>query len=335
MPNILDDEISSAAYVGLAKPNWIQSVSAQAAKWVKAGLANVPKLFDQLVSGITSTAKNLAKSASNLIGFFGQWFKDDPVAATAGVAVGVGIGVILVEGTIALGSLVGGIGGLGGLVRLALTSGALGGVGAAINHVLGNPIGAVIQWLVQGVIYLYNFDWQISDADLDKQVEAALTPIYASAGIVLGHGVAAVVCGAVPGAGLVAMNLSTVHKIWETLKENTRNEIVSSIAGLVNTLANYANAKIFAEIFKTARKWIKMAEQDPFIKVGLQAINPNLPALIEHWGDKGNKPFRISTFIEEKIESIKDKNLKAFAQSGYQAFFNSCLDKLICLSFVV
>lgn len=328
MPHIKQTEISSGFFAGIADPTWLASVSQKALQWVASGLADTGKLFGQMVDGVGATAKNV-------VNFFGAWFKDDPLAATAGVVAGVGVGVLLVQGAIALGSVVGGIGGLGGLFRLASAAGILGGVGAAINQVLGNPIGALIGFLVQDVLFLYNFNWQITDEDIDKDVDSKLAAIYSSGGRFLGDAAASLVCGAIPGVALVKMNLSTIHKLWEVIGEQSKNELVNSIGGLVNSIGSFISAKAFAEIFKNGRKWIKMLDKDPTIRGLLSAVNPSLPALIDHWGEKGNKPFVLSQKVEEKIESIGDKNMKAFAQSFYNAAFNSCLEKLLCLSFIV
>lgn len=382
MAHIESNKTSSAIFGGFADLSWIGDKCAHCLDWLKQGI-NLGDVASGAAAFFTDLGVAAIKGAKAVLkGDFGKifnYFKKNPIRAigqTAGIAgvalAGVAIGAVVFTGIGAVGALVGapitaglaslGVsGGIAGFVGSLSGIGILGGILGGLNYLVGNPVGACIQWIVSGALFIYDFDFNLSDEELDKQAETAKAQIFGAAGTATGYALADIVCGYLPSLGLVKLNLTTAHKCWEIIGEMDKQELLSGITSLLGAVTNYANSLAFNAVFKNARKTAQAWAQDSNVKKLLDAIHPgfsktfqklgkaeetkNTVAGLTGFGGKINlvqeevkirkEPWTIRTHVEERIQKIKDPNKKAFVSGLYNAAFNSCTNQLLCLSFVV
>lgn len=309
---ILAAQTASAVYNGTADQGWMKSFVKGALEkpWVQKVIMSA----QQAISAITD-------AATRAWNFLTQWFRDDPVGATAGVVAGVlTLGVLIVVG----GQIAAFVGGLGLIGKIKLLIGA----GLALVS-----LGGVLRHIVRGVSYIWNFNFNITDAEIARQQAAALDGVYALAGDALGTLLGSVVCGTsvAAGVGLVRLDIAAAAKVIKVLAtdEDIREEITSRfhvlISGAGRAVANIA----FLEIYKNARKWIKSSARDGLLK----AILPgSWQKVIQAWGEEGSQAWSINGAIEDAIESISDSKIRNFLEAGYEAFTDACTETTITLS---
>lgn len=320
---LLDNQLSSAFFAGFADQKWVAEVSAGALDWVKAGFARV----SDLAKGIQSLAVKVIDTGKGIWNFFVKWFKDDPIGAVAGAGLVVATGVLLFMGATALGSVIGGLGGLGALKGMALAA-----AGAFVNNLLQNPVGKLIRFFVKQVQFLYNFDWNQTDEDLKKQQQNNIASLYGKAGEALGTALGGTICGILPGVAAVRMNLANMATMWQILDDDVKDEILSEFNALFNTTKRILADNFFKEAYMNVRKWIKANEG---IRSFIRSINPDFDKAIEYWGSKDSKPFTFAKAVEDAIEGIKDVNLRKFTEGLVENFMESCSESLIAISYAL
>lgn len=309
---IKDNEIASAVYDGIANNAWLKT-------FVSGILAN--PWVQKIRKGIRDIVEGVQILLKDPIGFFKQWFEDDPGAATAAAgAVGLSFGVLIILGGTAAGFL----GGLAGLkvVKLAI----VGGLGLI-------SLGGVLRHIVRGVQFIWNFDFNITDEKIAKQQEAALNGLYTLAGDALGNLLGTVVCGSsvAAGVGIVRFDIKAAVNVIRVMAadEDIRDEITSRFDTLISGSLRVASKIAFLEIYKNVRKWIKASAKNPLIK---SVLPGSWEKVIAAWGAPGSEPFIISEKIEEAIENIKDEKIRNFTEAFYEAFTDACTETTLTLS---
>lgn len=317
---ILDKQTASAILDGLADQDWVLNVSEEAIGWLKS-----PRLAAELlVADIKYEVQRIKNKIKDGWNFFTQWFRDDPVGASAGVGLGLACGVLLVGGAKVIGALVTGLS-----IRAVFTGLAKVALGTAANAILGNPIGACIRFLVRSAQFLYNFNWNATDKQYEEQQKEALKRLYSAAGTVMGTTVGGLACGFIGGVALVKLNVANLARLWEVAGDDLKDEIVASCNSLLAQSTNFVITSTFTEIYKNSRKAIK------FFTGNGKALKPFLPNLakgVEAWGEEGGKPWTFAKQVEEFVESIDDKNLQAFTETFIESAMDSCTEVLIGLS---
>lgn len=317
------NKLSSAYYGGTCDLKWLAEVSVDAVEWVKAGIARIPALLSGIKKGITELVSRLKEGWN----FFTSWFRDDPVGAVAGAGLVVASGVLLFMGGQALGAMVGGLSGLAALKGLAI-SGAIAGV----NALLDNPLGKCVRFLVRGAQYLYNFDWNQSDAEFKKQQQASINSLYGVAGTALGTALGATVCGVLPGIAAVRMNLANTAAMWEIINDDIKLEVLSQFNALLNSAKRVLQENLFKETYMNVRRWIK---GNSALRGYIKKVLPGADKAIEAWGDPNGKPFTFAKVVENAIDGIKDANQKAFVENAVEGFMETCTESLLSISYAL
>jgi hypothetical protein len=91
---------------------------------------------------------------------------------------------------------------------LALAAGGAFGTLIAGLAIVGIIAALPFLWnfAVKAITFVYNFNWNVTDAELDQQLEAKLNALYGMTGSVAGQLMGYFVCGALPGAVAFAFN---------------------------------------------------------------------------------------------------------------------------------
>lgn len=309
---IASSKTSSAIFGGYADSSWVSTFvdSALSQPWVQKVLSAGRE--------IVGSFRRFAERAWN---FFQNWFRDDPVGATAGAVAGVlTLGVVIVVGA-KVAAFIGGLS-LLSKIKLALT--------AAISLL---SVGAVIRHVVRGTQFLWNFNFNITDSQIRQQQEAALTSLYTLAGEVVGYGIGALVCGGATagGVGLARFNLRAAANVIRVLstEEDIKDELISRMNALINGTMRAVSTIAFLEIYKNARKWIKAAAQRPEIR---GVLPDSWEKVIEAWGKEGSEAWTIAEAIESAIENISDAKIRAFTEAAYESFTDACTETTLTLS---
>lgn len=204
-----------------------------------------------------------------------------------------------------------------------------------IGSIIGEAIGKFLdfsKWTLQslwsGVVaaasFVMNFNWNQSDAETNSQIDAAWLRISGLLGQAAGSFLGKVVCGAVPLAGILAINpnmgKAISKEVTEELLEELARELSLVARGVGQNLVNIGALWVFQNI----RRFIKGGSDEEFEKK-LKKAGYKAEDIQKSMAER-NKPFVIRQKIEEKIESIDNKYLREFVQETFEEFGQSCTE---------
>lgn len=176
-------------------------------------------------------------------------------------------------------------------------------------------------FVVNTVQYVFNFNWNITDKELDQQIEAKINTFYGMIGQTAGTAMGYLVCGALPGAVSFAFNPTVARVVLANVGEEAKSEVYGQIAqisrGCLNTLVQAAVGKSF----KSSRRWLKNPKS-PFYKI----LKDKLGDKFTNWGESAQPSFSFNQSVENRVEKIKDPRLKNFTQEFLENFSESCIE---------
>ena len=95
---------------------------------------------------------------------------------------------------------------------------------SAISSAISFSFTKLWSWIVGGVQFIYNFDWNISDTAIDKQVEGLWNSFGGILGGATGRAIGWISCGLVPAASIFSFNQSLgTHLLLEVGEHDRRN----------------------------------------------------------------------------------------------------------------
>jgi len=270
-----------------------------------------------------------------------DWYAEDPSGAAAGVTLG-GIfiylgGKVVVGAAQSLTSLISACRSLGVLGSLRAGAQALGGralyllghPGALLSRlVTGITVGAVMRWCAAGAMRLVNFNWNQTDAALEKTIETAQAQLWAVGGGTLGFLLGATLCGVAPGVRIARVNPSKLAAIKEVNQE-LYEEALPEIKNLINATIRVGTTKTFVEIYKNSRKFLKSLS--PTINK-IPLIGESISSWLDKWGAPDAKPWSINSGVQTLIKTISDENIQEFYKEAWEEFLESCQEAVFVLS---
>lgn len=180
---------------------------------------------------------------------------------------------------------------------------------------------ALYSAFIAGVNYLWNFNWNQSDEDLDKQTQSAINEIAGAAGSfvgdILGWG-----CGLTAGAVIATFDEAMANYVFKQLGEQALQDIAGHLANLVQVSATALTHSFFASSYKNIRNLFR--ESDADFKKHLVASGAK-PENIQKALDQRHKPWSFAKAYEETIQSIPNETLRTFIQSAGQEFASACI----------
>ena len=314
--NIKNNEGMSAVLMGISgAASWLNKFSKKASQWIKAKLLGIKSFLTGIGDFLKDLGKNSKGKPKKLLELLKGWFKDDPVGATAGGALVLIVGgIILTKGAI-IGAI--GSGGLAAIAKVGSIGSAIGtAVKAATTFAFKNKIisfvgtalfGGIVSNSVQylsNVGFIYNFDWNVSVESIREAQKQAMFRVVNQLGETAGMALGGLVCSALPG----------MAKTWYLINDDVKEEILDSYADLVMAAKNAARFMAFLETFKNTRDFIRNN-----VKTGIASIDKNIAG----WGVSG-EPWILSEKFEEAIESIPNEKVREFTENVLEGFIETC-----------
>lgn len=167
--------------------------------------------------------------------------------------------------------------------------------------------GVIVQWGIQAVKAIWNFDWNITDEAIEKQWDQSMKRIVTQLGATIGNLMGYVVCGF--GATYLIGKINPALGLY--LKEKVGEEALEEFCSNMGILANMgfrAMAQgMMMNIYKNVRYWIKEQAKNPdgwVSKTGRGIFGQNFDNMVKAWGEAGSKPWSFRKAKEDWIESI-------------------------------
>jgi hypothetical protein len=89
-------------------------------------------------------------------------------------------------------------------------------------------------WIVSGVQFIYNFDWNISDTAIDKQIEGLWNSFGGILGGAVGRTIGWIGCGLVPAATVFSFNQSMGAYLLKEVGEQAIDEMLDAASEVIN-----------------------------------------------------------------------------------------------------
>jgi hypothetical protein len=169
--------------------------------------------------------------------------------------------------------------------------------------------------------YVWHFNWNATDEQLDQQIRARWNQIAGQFGGVVGQFLGWIACGVVPGAVTLTFNEVAGALILKQVGEEMAEELAASIAALIRSAFQATAATAFVWAFKNARKLIR--NNSSLIR---QVFGAQAEKAIQAWGTANSKPWSFAKATEEAIERIPNEALRNFTEEMLEEFFESCVE---------
>ncbi|TFI53097.1 hypothetical protein BLD44_017280 [Mastigocladus laminosus UU774] len=171
--------------------------------------------------------------------------------------------------------------------------------------------------------YVLNFNINVTDEELDKQLESQIKRFYGLFGNVVGSSMGYLVCGAIPGALSFAFHPTLAAAIMRDLDDEAREEVLGQVNVISRTaVQTLINAEL-ANKFKSSRRFLKKNPDNPFDQFVRGMIGEKN---FKKWGDSNQPSWTIKkNIIENKVESLPG-GWKEFAEEALEAFGDSCIE---------
>lgn len=177
---------------------------------------------------------------------------------------------------------------------------------------------------VKASLFLLNFNWNISDKQLDDQIKQAEIALAGARGSLAGQSLGFAVCGLIPTATIAVFNEPLALYMMKELGEEAAEEISQSLANVINLQLQLQVRRGFTALFKNYRTLFRGAA------IGFAQTLVNFGVLDQESVDKANKnrnqPWSIAGALEDTIERIKDPQEQAYAEEFWDEFQEACIE---------
>jgi len=192
-----------------------------------------------------------------------------------------------------------------GLINFAkrFAGGILSWLWEKAGNLLSWSLAEVWSAIVQSGQTLWNFDWAISDAELDAEVEAGWAALAGLAGGTLGNAVGWLVCGIAPSALMLSINESLGLYLLKEVGQEAFDEFAANLGNLVRLLFQQQSRYAATWYFKKIRS--------------LLYPDKNFSKL---------EPWSFANQFEKFTESIDNNVLRQFVEEFFEELAEGCIE---------
>lgn len=263
--------------------------------------------------------------------------------AIVGAAVG---GGILGPAGLVLGAATGGITnllftGINGILELnnkvvdiAITTGAA-TVAVATSLAIQMATGVTFPQMIQGIMsfgeILYEFNWDTPDSKIYEQINSIFNSLYGTAGQFLGSTFAKLLLTGTLDPPKVVIDVRGLALAYGEYGDEKRKELMQGVTNFAWQGIDAAKRIGFLFAFVKGRDAVRKA-----IKAvpNIEKLAPDLWKFANEWGDEENpntvenevKDWKLSSWVEQKIESIPDPRIKDFVENFAESFKEGVVD---------
>ena len=175
-------------------------------------------------------------------------------------------------------------------------------------------------WIVGGVTFITNFNWNVSDEDISKQIEGLWNSFGGILGSAAGRAIGWIGCGLVPAAAIMTFNESLAIHLLKEVGEQAIDEMLDAAAEVVQAGFRMGVQTSFLWLYKNVRRALK----DPNNPFGMALRGIVGGKTVDEWG-KGES-WTIASSIENAIESIPNTFLKNFVEEAWEEGTEACIE---------
>ncbi len=183
--------------------------------------------------------------------------------------------------------------------------------------------------LVNSIQFIWNFNFNETDTNLDKMVERLNVRIASQLGSTLGNLTGYLACGIIPAAGIFTLNEAMGMYLLKEVGEEALEEFVANIRSLIQVSAQALVQRSIINSFKSVRRALKGYFKDSSSKQSKmvrRVFGNGFNNAVKGWGTEGSQPWSFAGKLEEKLDSIKNPVTRAFAEEFLEEFGEGCIE---------
>lgn len=175
-------------------------------------------------------------------------------------------------------------------------------------------------WIVGGVQFIYNFNWQMSDTAIDKQIEGLWNSFGGILGGAVGRAIGWIGCGVVPAAAIFSFNQSLGTHLLKEVGEQALDEMLEAASEVINASFRMGTQATFLWLYKDVRRALK--DPNNIFGQGLRAVLGS--KTVDNWGT--GESWTIAKAVEEKIEAIPNVFWRNFTEEMFEEGSEACIE---------
>jgi hypothetical protein len=191
---------------------------------------------------------------------------------------------------------------------------------SAISSAISFSFTKLWGWVVGGVQFIYNFDWQMSDTAIDKQVEGLWNSFGGILGGAVGRSIGWISCGLVPSAAIFTFNQSLGTHLLLEVGEQAIDEMLDAASEVINIGFRLGAQATFLWLYKDVRRALK--DPNNVFGQGLRAVLGN--QTIDNWGT--GESWTIAKAVEKRIEAIPNVFWRNFTEEMLEEGSEACIE---------
>ncbi|MBW4425323.1 MAG: hypothetical protein KME50_12955 [Nostoc desertorum CM1-VF14] len=178
-------------------------------------------------------------------------------------------------------------------------------------------------WCVSTKQFLWNFNWNATDAQLDANIKGKWTALAAQLGGTLGNAFGYLACGIVPGAIIFAFNEPLGMVVLERVGAEALEEFLDNLGSLLNSALLLGIQILITETYKNVRKLIKSNS-----KLIGKLFGKKAEKAVQAWGTEGSKPWSFAQATEDFLDNTfgQEGAAREFAEEFLEEADEACIE---------
>jgi len=191
---------------------------------------------------------------------------------------------------------------------------------SAISSAISFSFTKLWGWIVGGIQFIYNFDWNMSDTAIDKQIEGLWNSFGGILGGAAGRTIGWISCGLVPAASIFTFNQSLGTHLLLEVGEQAIDEILDAASEVINVGFRMGAQATFLWLYKDVRRALK--DPNNIFGQGLRAVLGS--KTIDNWGT--GESWTIAKAVEKRIEAIPNVFWRNFTEELLEEGSEACIE---------
>ncbi len=176
-------------------------------------------------------------------------------------------------------------------------------------------------FIVQAKQYIWNFNWNATDAQLDTEINNRFKQLAIQLGGATGNALGWLFCGVVPAATIMAFNEPLGAYALKAVTEEGLEELADNFGALFKQLYIQGTIAVATWAYKSVRKVIKSNAKF----VG-KIFGAKIEYALQAWGEKDSKPWSFAMSYENALEKIPNATLREAVEEFGEEFDEACTE---------
>ncbi|UYD38977.1 hypothetical protein [Tolypothrix sp. PCC 7601] len=169
--------------------------------------------------------------------------------------------------------------------------------------------------------FIWNFNWNMTDDEIDQQIANSWNAIGSMLGGTLGNAFGQLVCGVLPSAYIFTFNEALGAHLLADVSEELAEEFIANLSNLIRYTFMSGVQQLLLLSFKNIRKFIKGNS----VLIGY-LFGDNAQKAVQAWGSANSKPWSFAKAMDDAVEAIPNEFLRNFVEEFLEEAWEGCVE---------